>query len=148
MASVLTILGALLTIIAGSYRTKRASVSDDTRIRIGRYEHPRRTIRVANDGLCVAISAPGAAPCASLCSGDKQQSMGDGRDGGHFALRSHGGGGGAARPFLPVLFLQLQPRHCPFALHHGNGDGARNHVHFALEPPENHKNRTFFEKTS
>lgn len=146
MASVLTILGALLTIIAGSYRTKRASVSDDTRIRIGRYEHPRRTIRVADDGLCVAISAPGAAPCASLCSGDKQQSMGDGRDDGHCALRSHGGGGGAARVFLPVLFLQLQLHHCTLALRPGDGGGARNHVHFALDSPENHKNRTFFEK--
>lgn len=103
---------------------------------------------MADDGLCVAISAPGAAPWASLCSGDKQQSMGDGRDDGHCALRSHGGGGGAARTFLPVLFLQLQPRHCPFALRPGDGGGARNHVHFALEPPENHKNRTFFEKTS
>ena len=148
MASVLTIVGALLTIIACSYRTKRASVSDDTRIRIGRYEHPRRTIRVADDGLCVAISAPGVTPCASLCSGDKQQSMGDGRDDGHCALRSHGGGGGAARTFLPVLFLQLQLHHCTLALRPGDGGGARNHVHFALDTPENHKNRTFFEKTS
>lgn len=58
------------------------------------------------------------------------------------------GGGGAAQTFLPVLFLQLQPRHCPFALCLGNGGEARNHVHFALDTPENHKNRTFFEKTS
>ena len=148
MASVLTIVGALLGIIAGSYRTKRAFVSDDTRIRIRRYEHPRQTIRVADDGLCVAISAPGAAPWASLCSGDRQQSMGDGHDDGHCALRSHGGVGGAARTFLPVLFLQLQLHHCTLALCLGDGGGAGNHVHFALEPPENHKNRTFFEKTS
>lgn len=57
-------------------------------------------------------------------------------------------GEGGARTFLPVLFLQLQPRHCPFALHHGNGGEAGNHVHFALDTPENHKNRIFFEKTS
>ena len=105
-------------------------------------------IRVADDGLCVAISASGATPCASLCSGDRQQSRGDGRDGGHFVLRSHGGGGGAARAFLPVLFLQLQPRHSPFALRHVNGGEAGNHVHFALDTPKNHKNRIFFEKTS
>ena len=122
----------------------RRFVSDETCFRIGRYEHPRRTIRVADDGLCVAISAPGAAPCASLCSGDKQQSMGNGRDGGHFALRSHGGGGGAAQTFLPVLFLQLQPRHCPFALRHGNGGEAENHVHFALEPPRKPQKSHFF----
>lgn len=73
---------------------------------------------------------------------------GDGRDGGHCVLRSHGGGVGAARAFLPVLFLQLQPRHCSFALHHGNGGEAGNHVHFALDTPENHNNRIFFEKTS
>jgi len=103
---------------------------------------------VGNDGLCVAISAPGAVPCASLCSGDRLQSRGDGRDGGHCALRSHGGGGGVVRTFLPVLFLQLQPRHCPFALRHVNGGEAENHVHFALDTPENHKNRIFFEKTS
>lgn len=103
---------------------------------------------MGNDGLCAAISASGATPCASLCSGDRQQSSVDGRDGGHFVLRSHGGGGGAARTFLPVLFLQLQPRHCPFALHYGNGGEAGNHVHFALDTPENHKNRIFFEKTS
>ena len=72
----------------------------------------------------------------------------DGRDGGHCVLRSHGGGGGAARAFLPVLFLQLQPRHCSFALRHGNGGEAENYVHFALDTPENHKNRIFFEKTS
>lgn len=58
------------------------------------------------------------------------------------------GEGGADRVFLPVLFLQLQPRHCPFALRHGNGGEAGNHVHFALDTPENHKNRIFFEKTS
>ena len=58
------------------------------------------------------------------------------------------GEGGAARSFLPVLFLQLQSRHCPFALRHGNGGEAGNHVHFALDTPENHKNRIFFEKTS
>ena len=58
------------------------------------------------------------------------------------------GEGGAARSFLPVLFLQLQPRHCPFALRHVNGGEAGNHVHFALDTPENHKNRIFFEKTS
>ena len=90
---------------------------------------------MADDGLCVAISAPGVTPCASLCSGDKQQSRGDGRDGGHCALCSHGVGGGAARPFLPVLFLQLQPRHCPSILRPGNGDEVENHVHFALAPP-------------
>ena len=103
---------------------------------------------MAGDRLCAAISAPGAAPCAFLCSGDRQQSSDDGRDGGHFVLRSHGGGGGAARAFLPVLFLQLQSRHCSFALRHGNGAEAENHVHFALDTPENHKNRIFFEKTS
>lgn len=103
---------------------------------------------MADDGLCAAISAPGAALWASLCSGDRQQSMGDGRVGGHCALRSHGGVGDAVRTFLPVLFLQLQPRHCPFALCLGNGGEAGNHVHFALDTPENHKNRTFFEKTS
>lgn len=58
------------------------------------------------------------------------------------------GEGGGARAFLPVLFLQLQPRHCPFALRHGNGGETGNHVHFALDTPENHKNRIFFEKTS
>ena len=145
-ANVLTIVGALLTIIVGSYRTKRAFVSDDTRIRIGRYEHPRRTIRVANDGLCVAISAPGAAPCAFLCSGDKQQSRGDGRDDGRCALRSHGGVGGAVRIFLPILFLQLQLRHCPFALRPGDGGEARNHVHFALDPPKTTKIALFLKK--
>lgn len=103
---------------------------------------------MADDGLCAAISVPGVAPCAFLCSGDRQQSRGDGRDGGHFVLRSHGGGGGAARAFFPVLFLQLQPRHFPFALRHVNGAEAENHVHFALDTPENHKNRIFFEKTS
>lgn len=103
---------------------------------------------MADDGLSAAISASGATPCASLCSGDRQQSRDDGRDGGHCVLRSHGGGVGAARAFLPVLFLQLQPRHCSFALHHGNGGEAENHVHFALDTPENHKNRIFFEKTS
>ena len=40
MASVLTIVGALLTIIVGSYRTKRASVSEGTSIRVGRYAWP------------------------------------------------------------------------------------------------------------
>ncbi len=33
------------TIIVGSYRTVRASASDGTRIRIGRYAHPYRTAR-------------------------------------------------------------------------------------------------------
>lgn len=74
--------------------------------------------------------------------------MGDGRDDGRCALRSQGGVGGAARTFLPVLFLQLQLHHCTLALCYGNCGEAGNHVHFALEPPENHKNRTFFEKTS
>lgn len=58
------------------------------------------------------------------------------------------GGGGVARVFLPVLFLQLQPRHCPFALRHVNGGEAENYVHFTLDTPEKHKNRIFFEKTS
>lgn len=58
------------------------------------------------------------------------------------------GEGSVARTFLPVLFLQFQPRHCPFALRHGNGGEAENHVHFALDTPENHNNRIFFEKTS
>lgn len=35
------------TIIVGSYRTIRASASDDTRIRIGRYVHPYRTARAS-----------------------------------------------------------------------------------------------------
>ena len=103
---------------------------------------------MADDGLCAAISAPGAAPWASLCNGDRQQSRGDGRVGDRCAQRSHDGGGGAAQTFLPVLFLQLQLHHCTLALCLGDGGEARNHVHFALDTPENHKNRTFFEKTS
>ena len=41
-------------IIVGSYRTIRASASDDTRIRIGRHEHPYRPIRVGNSHLRAA----------------------------------------------------------------------------------------------
>ena len=40
----------LLTTSGDAYRTKRASVSSETRIRTVRYVHPRRPIRASNDG--------------------------------------------------------------------------------------------------
>ena len=40
----------LLTTSGDAYRTIRASVSDETRIRTVRYVHPRRPIRASNDG--------------------------------------------------------------------------------------------------
>lgn len=42
------------TIIVGSYRTIRASVSDVTCIRIGRHVHPHRPIRVSDSHLRAA----------------------------------------------------------------------------------------------
>jgi len=44
----------LLTTSGDAYRTIRASVSDETRIRTVRYVHPRRPIRASNDGHGVA----------------------------------------------------------------------------------------------
>uniref|UniRef100_UPI0040287334 hypothetical protein n=1 Tax=Prevotella sp. TaxID=59823 RepID=UPI0040287334 len=47
----------LLTTSGDAYRTIRASVSDETRIRTVRYVHPRRPIRASNDGHGVAEPA-------------------------------------------------------------------------------------------
>ena len=47
----------LLTTSGDAYRTIRASVSSDTRIRTVRYVHPRRPIRASNDGHGVAEPA-------------------------------------------------------------------------------------------